>query len=333
MTSIYISDPIHADVLADVQAAADVVHLGFGPEKVDYLAIADSVDGIILRTETFTREMIEASPKLKIIARHGVGTDNVDLAAASDNGVWVTVTPNANSNAVAEYVFALLLSAARKTGPAVELVRSKVWSDGKAGLVGFELSGRTLGIVGFGAIGRRVAAIGQGFGMNIIVSDPIAHSHDVAKTGAALVELETLLRESDVITVHAPLLPSTHHMISRHEIARMKKNAFIINTSRGGLIDEEALVEGLESGAIAGAALDVLEAESVDMKNPLQHNTLPLGSTAGLVVTPHIAGQTEDSLRAMGSMSWAEVRTVLDGVRPQYPVNADNIRITQAADA
>jgi D-3-phosphoglycerate dehydrogenase len=325
VTAIYISDAIHEDVLDDIRQKASV-HLGYGPEKVSYMDISDSIDAVILRAETFTREMIEASPCLKIIARHGVGTDNVDLAAASESGVWVTSTPGSNSNAVAEHVFALLLSLTRQVVPAANRVLTGTWAEGRGDLVGFELTGRTLGIVGFGAIGKRVAAIAAGFGMRVLASDPVAKAADVAAAGADLVELDTLYDGADIITLHAPLLPSTRHMIGTRELTLMKNTALLINTSRGGLIDEDALVNALMNGVIAGAALDVLEAESIDMKDPLSNNRVPLHEVPNLLVTPHVAGQTQEAFLAAGTRSWAEVQTVLAGRTPSCPVNANDLR-------
>jgi D-3-phosphoglycerate dehydrogenase len=325
VTEIYISDAIHEDVLADIHKNA-LVHVGYGPNKVSYLDVSDNVDAVILRAETFTREMIEASPRLKIIARHGVGTDNVDIPAASENGVWVTSTPGSNSNAVAEHVFALLLSLTRRIVPAANRVLAGTWAEGRGDLVGFELSGRTLGIVGFGAIGKRVAAIARGFGMRVLASDPIAKADDAAAAGADLVELDTLYDGADIITLHAPLLPGTRHMISTRELALMKPTSLVINTSRGGLIDEDALVTALTSGTLAGAALDVLEAESIDMKDPLSHNRVPLHEVPNLLVTPHIAGQTREAFQEAGTRSWSEVRAVLAGATPAFPVNANDLR-------
>jgi D-3-phosphoglycerate dehydrogenase len=325
VTAIYISDAIHEDVLADIRQKASV-HLGYGPEKVSYIDISDSIDAVILRAETFTRDMIEASPGLKIIARHGVGTDNVDLAAASESGVWVTSTPGSNSNAVAEHVFALLLSLTRQVVPAANRVLAGTWAEGRGDLVGFELSRRTLGIVGFGAIGKRVAAIAKGFGMRVLASDPVADAADVAAAGADLVELDTLYDGADIITLHAPLLPSTRHMIGARELGLMKKTAVVINTSRGGLIDEDALVQALLNGDLAGASLDVLEAESIDMKDPLAQNRLDLHEVPNLLVTPHIAGQTREAFLEAGAKSWAEVQAVLAGETPTNPVNANDLR-------
>jgi D-3-phosphoglycerate dehydrogenase len=324
VTEIYISDVIHEDVLADIRKNA-VVHVGYGADKVSYLNVSENIDAVILRAETFTREMIEASPRLKIIARHGVGTDNVDIPAASDNGVWVTSTPGSNSNAVAEHVFALLLSLTRQIVPAANRVLAGTWAEGRGDLVGFELSGRTLGIVGYGAIGRRVAAIAGGFGMRVLAADPIATAADVAAAGADLVELDALYDRADIITLHAPLLPSTRHMISTRELARMKNSAIVINTSRGGLIDEDALVTALTNGTLAGAALDVLEAESIDMKDPLSHNRVPLPDMPNLLVSPHIAGQTQEAFQEAGTRSWSDVQAVLAGATPAFPVNANRL--------
>lgn len=329
MTEIYISDVIHEDVLADIRKNA-LVHVGYGPDKVSYLDISENVDAVILRAETFTRGMIEASPRLKIIARHGVGTDNVDIRAASENGVWVTSTPGSNSNAVAEHVFALLLSLTRQIVPAANRVLGGTWAEGRGDLIGYELSGRTLGIVGFGAIGKRVAAIAKGFGMHVLASDPIATVEEAAASGADLVELDTLYDGADIITLHAPLLPSTRHMIGGRELGLMKSTAVVLNTSRGGLIDEGALVKALLAGDIAGAALDVLEAESVDMKDPLARNRLPFGEVPNLLVTPHVAGQTHEAFLAAGTTAWADVQAVLAGQNPTFPVNANSLRTVAA---
>jgi phosphoglycerate dehydrogenase-like enzyme len=205
----------------------------------------------------------------------------------------------------------------------VDRVRAGTWSEGKAGLIGFELSGRTIGIIGFGAIGKRVAAIAKGFGMRVLASDPIATNADAEAAGADLVELDTLYDGADIITLHAPLLPGTRHMISARELGLMKKTAVLINTSRGGLIDEDALADALTEGQIAGAALDVLEAESTDMKDPLGHTRVPLREVPNLIVTPHIAGQTQEAFLEAGTKSWLEIKAVLAGNTPSFPVNAD----------
>ena len=162
--------------------------------------------------------------------------------------------------------------------------------------------------------------------MRVLASDPIARAADVAAAGADLVELDTLYDGADIITLHAPLLPSTHHMIGARELALMKPTAIVINTSRGGLIDEAALVTALTDGTLAGAALDVLEAESNDMKDPLSQNRVPLHEVPNLLVTPHIAGQTREAFQEAGTRSWSEVQAVLAGATPAFPVNTNDLR-------
>jgi D-3-phosphoglycerate dehydrogenase len=329
MAVVYVSDPIHPDVLQEVENTC-AVRLGFGPQKVNYLEVSDTVDAVILRGEIFSKEVIAKSPRLKIIARHGVGTDNVDIQAASDHGVWVTSTPGANSNAVAEHVFALLLSSARKLSQAQRAVTAGKWSEAKENLIGFELSGRALGLIGFGSIGRRVSHIARGFGMTVLVSDPYADPADVEAAGATLVVLADLLKTCDVVSVHVPLLPSTRHLLGADQLALMKPSAFVINTSRGGLIDEDSLATALDSGALAGAALDVLEAESIDMKNPLPHSTLAGHEQEGLTVTPHVAGQTMEAFFQAGNSAWTAVQDVLNGRTPKHPLNARDLHRAHA---
>jgi phosphoglycerate dehydrogenase-like enzyme len=318
MPVVYVSDPIDEGVLRDLQSSADV-RLGFGSDAVDYEDVSADVEAVLLRTPPFTEDMIKASPKLKIIARHGVGTDNVDLEAAQKAGVVVTSTPGANSRAVAEHVFALLLALARHVTEADRRVRSGHWGEGKPELTGFQLAGRTLGIVGFGDIGRIVLAIAQGFGMTVLISDPNLDEDMAGDLDVPNLALEDLLRRADVVTLHAPLSSSTRDLIGRPQLALMKPAAVLINTSRGGLVDEVALVQALREERLAGAALDVLDGEDVDASEPLPHSRIDL-DTPGLIVTPHIAGQTQESLEAMGSAAWKAIQDVLAGRAPEHPV-------------
>src|SRR3712207_3101603 len=178
-TSIYVSDPVHDDVLAELRQIGEV-HLGYGPAAVTFTQIQHTVAAVMLRGEVFDRGKIANSPQLRIIARHGVGFDNVDLDAATDAGVWVTTTPGRNSRAVAEHVFALALTLARRIPTAAGRTRAGCWSEGKAQLTGFELHGRTLGLLGLGSIGSLVLQIARGFGMQVLVSDPVLDSAQVA---------------------------------------------------------------------------------------------------------------------------------------------------------
>ncbi len=318
MPVVYVSDPIDEGVLRDLQSSADV-RLGFGPDAVDYEDVSAEVEAVLLRTPPFTEEMIKASPQLKVIARHGVGTDNVDLKAAQEAGVVVTSTPGANSRAVAEHVFALMLGLARHVTEADRRVREGRWGDGKPELTGFQLAGRTLGIVGFGDIGRMVLTIAQGFGMKVVISDPNLDEETVGDLDVPAVKLEDLLRQADVVTLHAPLSSSTRDLIGRSELELMKPTAVLINTSRGGLVDEAALMVALREQRLAGAGLDVVDGEDTDASDPLPHSRIDLDAP-GLIVTPHIAGQTAESLEAMGTAAWKAIQDVLSGREPEHPV-------------
>jgi phosphoglycerate dehydrogenase-like enzyme len=320
MTTIYVSDPVHDDVLTELGELGEI-HLGYGPAAVTYQQVQDTVDAVLLRGEVFDREKITNSPRQKIIARHGVGHDNVDLDAASDADVWVTTTPGRNSRAVAEHVFALALALARKIPTAAGRTRTGSWSESKAELTGFELHGRTLGLLGLGSIGSLVLQIARGFGMRVLVTDPVLDSAQVAALGARKVELDDLLAGSDVLSLHVPLTDSTRHIVGAAALAALRPGAVLVNTSRGGLVDEAALVDALRSGHLAGAALDVLEAEAVDMKNPLPHNAVPIAALDNLIVTPHVAGQTEESLREVGRAALACIRQALAGDVPEHHLN------------
>ena len=320
MTTVYVSDPVHDDVLAELHEIGEVV-LGYGPAAVTYQQVQDTVDAVLLRGEVFDREKIANSPRLRIIARHGVGSDNVDLDAATEADVWVTITPGRNSRAVAEHVFALTLALARTIPTATGRTRGGSWSEGKAELTGFELHGRTLGLLGLGSIGSLVLQLARGFGMQVLVTDPVLDSAQVASLGARKVELDDLLAGSDVLSLHVPLTNTTRHIVDAAALARLRPGAVLINTSRGGLIDEAALVDALRTGHLRGAALDVLEAEAVDMKDPLPHNALPIAALDNLIVTPHVAGQTEESLREVGRAALTCIRQALSGAVPDNHLN------------
>ncbi|WDG29805.1 hydroxyacid dehydrogenase [Streptomyces sp. CA-278952] len=323
MTSLYVSDAIHTHVLAQLREIGEV-HLGYGPSATPYAAVQDRVDAVMLRAEQFTADKIEASPRLKIIARHGVGTDNVDIHAATRSGVWVTVTPGSNARSVAEHVFALTLALARRIPAAAAGTAAGQWSAIKPGLTGFELHGRTLGLFGFGRIAFLTAEIARGFGMPVLVCDPYVAPEFVRQYGAELVAFDELITQSDVLSLHAPLTAATKRIIDADAIARMRPGTVLINTARGALIDEAAVLLALESGHLGGAALDVIEGESADMQDPLPHSdgiTARNGHLDNLIVTPHVGGQTTQSLLAAGTQALQCIQQVLTGGTPQHAVN------------
>lgn len=316
MPLIYVTSPIHPDVLQALSSTGEV-RLGYGPNAVAYTDIQQQVDAVFLRGGHISAQMIAASPKLRIVARHGAGYDNVDHQAAAERGVWVTNTPGANRRSVVEHVFALLLGVSRKLQLATDQTRDSVWAADRLSLTGIELEGRTLGLIGFGDIGQHVAPVAEAFGMNVLATDP---AYD-ASFDARLVDLDTLLAKADVVSLHVPLQSSTRNLIGRPEIAKMKAGAILINTSRGGVIDEAAVADALRSGQLGGAGIDVLAAENADMINPFSCNTFPVSDLPNLLVTPHVAGQTNESLLRVGMSAVDAIRAVLRGEPPLHPVN------------
>jgi len=316
MTLIYVTSPIHEDVVRELSKIGSV-KLGYGANAVSYADIQEQVDAVFLRGGHITAEMIAASPKLRIVARHGAGYDNVDYKAAAEYGIWVTNTPGANRRSVVEHVFALLLGLCRKIQFASDQTRSGVWAEDRLSLTGIELEGRTMGIVGFGSIGQYVAPMAEAFGMKVLLADP-AYDSGYDKR---IVSLDTLLANSDVVSLHVPLQPSTRNLIGAGEIEKMKTGAILINTSRGGVVDEMALAEALTSGKLAGAGVDVLDAENIDMISPFKHSKFPVAELPNLIVTPHVAGQTNESLLRVGMSAVDAISAVLKGEAPAYPVN------------
>jgi len=245
------------------------------------------------RTKVTARVIELGSPHLKIVGRAGVGLDNVDLEAAVKHGVKVLNTPEAPTNAVAELVIGLMICLARNIPAADRVVRSGGWP--KHASMGLELAGKTLGVVGFGRIGRRVAEIAYAAGMAIQAYDVIEIPKQVLeKTETKLVDLETLLKSSDFITLHVPLTKETYHMLDAEKLRMMKPTSYLINVSRGAVVDEEALYEALSKGWIAGAGLDVFEHEP-----PTGSKLLSLDN---VVLTPHIGAQTREAQEAAAVM-------------------------------
>ncbi|WAB96335.1 hydroxyacid dehydrogenase [Pseudomonas putida] len=316
MSLIYVTSPIHETVLARLSDLGEV-RLGYGVNAVSYDEIRNEVDAVFLRGGHINAEMIAASPKLRIIARHGAGYDNVDYKAAQTHGVWVTNTPGANRRSVIEHVFALLLSLCRKLPLATDQTRNRNWAQDRLALTGIELEGRTVGLVGFGNIGSSVAPVAEALGMKVIFTDPaIEPASDSRWT-----DFDTLLSTADVVSLHVPLLATTRNLIGAAEFARMKEGAVLINTSRGGVVDEVAMVNALKSGKLAGAGVDVLNAENIDMIRPFEHSTPDIANTPNLIVTAHVAGQTDESLMRVGMSALEAIAAVLNDEVPAHPVN------------
>jgi len=270
-----------------------------------------NVDAVILGGDKCSRKVIESLERLRVIARHGVGTDNVDLDAATQKRIIVTYTPHANADAVADHTWALILALARKIIPADTSTRAGRREGTK--FIGIELSNKTLGILGLGNIGQRVAKRAKGFDMNVTYHDKYRNRAIERKIGAIYVDLERLLKESDILTIHAALTSETRSIIGARELRMMKKTALLINTARGEIIDEKVLIQALREGWIAGAALDVFEGEP-------SKQLLKMGN---VVLTPHIAAYTIEALRRMDVMVVEDVVKVLADKKPEHVANPE----------
>jgi D-3-phosphoglycerate dehydrogenase / 2-oxoglutarate reductase len=298
------------EAIAHLRAHGDVV-LGYGPEAVEYREVAPRTTGVLLRTAEFRRQDIDLAPNLRVIARHGAGYDTVDVDAATTRGITVTITGAANAGAVAEHAFALLFAVARHVIAADRAVRDGAWSACRGELVGIELSGRTMGLLGCGRIGRRVADIAAALGMTVVVSDPAVSD----APGVRLTGMEELLHVSDVLSLHLPLTPRTRKIIAHAALAALPAGAILINTARGGLIDERALLEHLDSGHLAGAGLDVLATEPPPSDDPLVAHPRT-------VLSPHIGGQTAEAMRRVAMDAAHSILAVYRGEVPANAVNA-----------
>ncbi|MFQ6054235.1 MAG: 2-hydroxyacid dehydrogenase, partial [Candidatus Bathyarchaeia archaeon] len=264
---------------------------------------------VVVGTERIDESYLGRAPKLRLVSRFGVGYDAVDVEACTRRGIYVTHTFGVLSGAVADHTWALILSLMRRIPHADRFTREEWALRKRAFPFGSDLSGKTLGIVGLGAIGAEVAKRAQGFGVRLLYHDIVRRRELEEGYGIGYAELEELLRRSDIVTLHVPLLPTTRGLIGERAFEMMKPSAVIINTSRGPVIDQSALVEALESGRIAGAALDVFEVEPI----PLDDRLLRMEN---VVVTPHIASATWETRRRM-AMSCAEnIRAYLRGERP-----------------
>ncbi|ADM27215.1 Glyoxylate reductase [Ignisphaera aggregans DSM 17230] len=266
--------------------------------------------------EPFTRRVLESAPKLKIIARHGVGYDKIDVNAANELGIWVTIAP-VNASTVAEHTIALIMALAKKLFKLDRFVRDGVWYKERMefpDLLGIDLAGRVLGIIGLGRIGQEVAKRALALGMKVIYYD-IVRREDLERTwNIEYRSLNELLRTSDFVSIHVPLTNETYHMIGEKELRLMKPTAYLVNTARGAVIDTDALVKALKEGWIAGAGLDVFEEE------PLPPNH-PLTKLDNVILTPHAASLTIECRRRLAITAAEEIIRVLRGGEPRYPVN------------
>lgn len=290
------------------------VRMGGGFTVEDLKRDVVDCDAILARTAPFPAEVLEAGAKLKVIARHGVGVDNIDVARATELGIYVTNAPESNSNTVAEYALGMIIALGRNFVRSDRAVRSGEWSL-RNRMLGQDIDGRTLGVLGLGKVGRRVAVKAQAaLSMQVIAYDPLLPP-DRFPAGVHRVEhREEIFDQSDFVSVHTPSTPETRGSIGAEELGRMKQSAFLINAARGDLIDEAALIEALRSGTIAGAGLDVLAEEPP----PADH---PLFALENVILTPHNAALTKECMIRMALHAARGIHEVLTGREPTWPVN------------
>ena len=273
-----------------------------GRPAAELIADLKDADALVVRSATkVTREMIEAAPKLRVIARAGTGVDNVDVPAATARGIVVMNAPGANSLSVAELAMGLVLSLARNIPAADASMKTGKWEKSK--FAGSEIRSKTLGLVGLGRIGQEVATRAHAFEMKVIAHDPFISAEMAATLGVELVSLDELCLRADYISLHIPALPSTRHLFNAERLAKCKKGVRIINTARGELIDESALADAVESGHVAGAGLDVFDPEP---PKEWRLATLPQ-----VVATPHIAASTREAQEQVGTETAAALRDFL----------------------
>ncbi len=300
----------HWAILEEAGCAVKLSPSAGRPNESEMAEQIAGCDGAIVGTEPVTARVIAAAPGLRVISRLGVGVDNVDLDAATDAGVVVTVTAGANAVAVAELAVGLILDLARGISRHDARARQGEWRRE----VGAEVAGKTLGVVGAGRIGRELAIRARALGMRLLYTDPRRlRAEDEAVLGLGYLPLEDLLRASDFVSLHAPLTAETVHMIGREQIDLMKPTAYLVNTARGELVDEAALAAALVTGRLAGAALDVRAAEP-----PHAPDRLCLDS---VILTPHIGSHTTEAILRMSVAAARNLVAVLRGERPSDALN------------
>ena len=287
--------------------------VGKGQLEDEPLAVADA---IIPGKAYITDDVLRKAPKVRIISKFGVGVDRIDIPACTTHGVYVTNTPGSNALSVAEHTVMLLLAAAKKILPITYALRHEApdWAAAKRNQ-GQELWGKTISIIGFGNIGRRVARLLSVFGMNILAYDPYVCDSDIPDYVELTRDLDFALSQGDFISIHAAGSDSTQHLISNREFSLMKSSAIILNTTRGFVVDEAALISALQNGIIAGAALDVLSEEPVQADNPLL-------SMENVIITPHNAGNTPEARLRAQIICAENIVDCLNGRRPTYALNS-----------
>lgn len=312
MEKVFLTERIHDDAVAYLKERFQVVQ-GTSTEATEIIRQAQGCAGILIRSARITAEVMDAIPTLKVIAKHGMGVDNIDVTHATEKGIQVVNAPYSNMNAVAEHIVTLMLALSKRIVRMDKLTRQGQFTQRNTYKT-TELKDATVGIIGLGKISRLVVKKFSGFEMHIIASDPFVKQKDVGDLPVTMVSADEVYRTADFVIVHTSLFPSTFHLVGAQQFRMMKPTAYLINAARGPIIDEVALVEALDAGEIAGAGLDVFEQEP-----PAQDN--PLFAMDNVIVSPHNAALSDGALRAMAMDSALGITEYLTGKPVTYPVN------------
>lgn len=314
---VLISDPLSEEGIFPLRQADNLeIVIDTGLSEEELLKKIDQYDALLVRSQTqVTREVIEKGINLKVIGRAGVGVDNIDLEAATENGVIVVNAPDGNTNSAAEHTMAMIMSLARNIPQAYLSIKNKEWNRGK--YVGVELRGKTLGVVGLGRIGAEVARRARGQRMNVIAYDPFLTKEQAENLGLEKGTFEEVIQAGDFITVHTPLLKETRHLINKDAFAKMKDGVRIVNCARGGIINEDDLYDAIVEGKVAGAALDVFEQEPA-----VDHKVLTLET---VIATPHLGASTIEAQESVAVDVSNDVVRILSGGLARNPVNIPSV--------
>ncbi len=312
---VLVSDPLSDSGLVPLQAQDNIdIDIKTGLSPAELTAIIGDYDALMVRSGTqVTADIISAGTKLRVIARAGVGVDNIDIESATQNGVIVVNAPTGNTVAAAEHTVAMLMSLARNIPQADAHVRTGSWK--RSQFTGIEIRDKVLGSIGFGRVAQEVARRAQGLGMTVVASDPFVTEEYADQRNVKLLQMEEVIKQADFLTIHVPLNEQNRNLVSTKELALMKPGARVLNVARGGILDEAALLEAVESGKIAGAALDVFAEEPIDADSKL------LGQP-NIIVTPHLGASTVEAQDQVAEDVAVQVIDVLNDRPAQYAVNA-----------
>ncbi len=311
---VVVSERIFEDALTDFGARADIhYNPNLYARRDELKALLNEADALIVRNQTrVDDDLVQDASHLEVVGRLGVGLDNLALPVLGARGVRVIWAPGANAVSVAEYVMGAMLELSRRYASISADLHGGRWD--REAAIGSELRGKHLGVVGLGDIGSRLARRARAFGMTVVAHDPVMHANSFAaqELDVHLLGLEPLLQSADFVSLHAPLTPGNRHLLNAQTLSLMKPSAYLVNTARGGLVDERALSAALRQGRLAGAALDVRETEPPGPDDPLR-------GLANVILTPHVAGVTEESDRRVSFHVVQDVMRVLSGAEPLSP--------------